>query len=199
MASVGEIVKGAVEYAINGASDVLNVFYWEVTAAGSDEDVLDLIEDWLENDWGPVWADFASENSNLIGFQADIVDVDGVTTRSLGSRLVPIQGLSNAVPDVGMVSGYLQADTANPRSRGRKFVTGHPDDSIDAGYFDVEAMGDLAGLLVAWLEVIDLITGLEMTPGVPSKVLQTFLQFVGDGHTSDVPAIQRRRKPNVGS
>jgi hypothetical protein len=199
MAALGEIVKGTVRYTQLGASDLLNVFYWVVTAADLDGEVLDTIVNWIENDWGPAWADFASEEASILGFDADIVNLDGTVARSLGSELTPVQGLSNAVIGVGPIAGYIQADTAEPRSRGRKFVPGYPDDAIDQGRFDLEAVGDLALMLAAWLEVLSGMDTLELTPGIPSRTLVEFLPFIGSGSFTDVPAVQRRRKPNVGS
>jgi hypothetical protein len=199
MASVGEIVRAVVSYSVLGASDVLNVFYWLVTTGDTDGNLLDDLETWFTDVWGPLWADFASENSNQLGIDVDIVTPLGVVIRNIGTRLTPVQGLSNAVPDVATVAGYLQADTANPRSRGRKFITGHPDDSIDNGYFDTEAAGDLIDMLALWLTDILGTDTLVLSPGVPSRVTETFLPFVGGGSITDIPAIQRRRKPNVGS
>ena len=68
MAADGEIFRLNLEYSAPNTSQVLNVFHWRYNgAATANANVLAAIEDWVDNDWGPDWADFAVDDWTLIG------------------------------------------------------------------------------------------------------------------------------------
>lgn len=199
MASAGEIVRATIEYSVPNASDCINVFTFELNNAADDAEVLQAFEDFVDDDWGPAWQDFASNACSIIGGQVDILTDTGLVDRNIGLYVRSIVGTTSAEAAPSTLGGYLQANTNIAKTRGRKYVPGIPEDSIDSGLLDAEVLADLAVLLVLYLSGIEIDVGTELVAGVLARILEQFVPFAGNGTFSDVPAIQRRRKPTVGS
>jgi hypothetical protein len=200
MATQGEIVRVAVHYALLNSSDVVNVFWFLVnSSAASDNDVVNDLTVWLNNDWYDAWADFASDACTLVGAECDIVNTDGTVNRNLPGITVGKDGLTTSEQEASVLAGYIQGNTNTAKVRGRKFIPGIPETSIDNGLLDAEIVADLAVLLLVYLTGIDLGAGGDLIAGVLSRVLEEFVPFNDSGITTDVAAVQRRRKPNVGS
>jgi hypothetical protein len=135
----------------------------------------------------------------LVGAELDIINPDGTVLRNLPSITSNLPGLTTSEAEPATLAGYIQGNTNTAKVRGRKYVPGIPEDSLDDGLLDAEILADLAVLLLAYLTDIPLGAGGDLVAGVLSRVLESFIPFNGSGTTTDVPAIQRRRKPNVGS
>jgi hypothetical protein len=200
MATDGEIIRMAVHYAVANASDIVNVFWFLIDGGDpSDIDVKNDLQVWLNNDWYDAWADFATDAMTLVGAELDVINPDGTVLRNLPSITSNLPGLTTSEAEPATLAGYIQGNTNTAKVRGRKYVPGIPEDSLDDGLLDAEILADLAVLLLAYLTDIPLGAGGDLVAGVLSRVLESFIPFNGSGTTTDVPAIQRRRKPNVGS
>jgi len=199
MADQGEIVRISLHYSIPGASDVLNVFFGEVAGSISDSALLDAIADWAELDWAPDWADMASADAQLVNFDADIVLNTGHVDRNLGGGLVGVSGtIASEVLPSG-VAAYLLAYTAFPKSRGSKYVPGLTEGSVVDGIISPALLVELAILLLRFISFDGTALAEFLVAGVLARVAEEFRAFSGGGAITDVPAYQRRRKPNVGS
>lgn len=196
----GEIVRTVIEYGAAGSSVPQNVFFHQLTVATvPDEDVFDAIDAWAVNDWGGDWAQFASEDYSLDNVSAEVMNTDGTVARILGSDAANVLGLTGDAAGAG-TAGLIQAVTALPRQRGKKYVPGVGDPQINNNLFTTAAVADLVGLLGQYLAEIPAGGGSGvLIPGLLSSTLEQFVPFSGTGEVSDVPAYQRRRKPNVGS
>jgi hypothetical protein len=93
----------------------------------------------------------------------------------------------------------MQADTAFPRTKGRKYVPGIPEGQVVDGLIIAGQLVNLALLLAEYVGVIPAGVTAVLTPGVISRVTETFRPFLAAGSITDIPAYQRRRKPNVGA
>jgi len=201
MADFGEIVRLVVGYSLPTASEVLNIFLWQIVDnPSSDEDTFDDMEDWVVNDWGVNWADLASAVAEIITVAVDIVNLDGTVARNIGSSSVSVVGTVGGEAGAAAVSGYLKADTEIPKTRGSKYVPGIGEGVMTDGLLSVESLGDLALLLLDFFSTfVGGISSARYEPGVVSRPSETWVPFNGSGYVTDLPAYQRRRKPNVGS
>jgi len=199
MGVAGEIIRATIEYTVPNASDCINVFTFELSNSADDADILQAFEDWVDNDWGPAWQDFASTACSLVGGQVDVINQDGTVDRNLGLYSRSIAGTTGSEAAPSVLGGYIQGNTNIAKTRGRKYIPGIPEDSIDSGLLDAEVLADLAVFLVLYLAGIEVEVGTDLVAGVLARVLEQFVPFADNGKVSDIPAVQRRRKPGVGS
>lgn len=199
MAVQGEIVRINVQYVCPGYSDTFNVFYGEVLSVIDDEELLVLIDDWVTVHWGAAWIDFASSDMTLFQFDSDIINPNGTVARNLGGAVVNIAGTNAADVEPAAVSAYLLAYTSAPKSRGSKYVPGVPDLEVQDGHLTPALLVDLAILLLRFLSFDGSDLSEFLVAGILSRLAMEFREFSGGGLLTDVPAYQRRRKPNVGS
>lgn len=196
----GEIARVAASYTVPGSSQVLNVFYWRLDGSSvSDASVLTALDTWFTDVWANAWAVAASEEAMLDTIDADVVAVDGTVTRNIGSIGIGVPGdVTTTDTNPAAVAGYIKANTSFPKSRGSKYVPGLTEGGTVDGLWTSTVTSVLLDLLVEWLTPIE-VGASDLTPGIIRRVAQTFQPFSGSGSTSDVPAYQRRRKPNSGS
>ena len=199
MAADGEIVRATFNYSQPNASAQQNVFHWEITGGSpTDQEVVNTINNWALNDWGPHWEDIADGISRLDDFVAQIVNVDGTIVRNIGGFLIGVGGgLSGGVVEAA-VSAYLLARTLFPKTRGSKYIPGMAETATGNGAISAPVMVELSFMLANWIDDITIGTGGELAAGVPSASNGVFVPFLNNGDITDIPAYQRRRKPNVG-
>jgi hypothetical protein len=200
MASENDILRFVIEYGIPAASAVLNVFYHRIGGDASDGDIMDDYEAWIVNNWQPGWEDFAGQAASIIGYSVDVINLDGTVGANVGSRSLSIDGTVVEEVAASGLCGYMKADTDKPKTRGSKYIPGITEGEIDGGLLDLTTVADLLLMLV---DLVTPFTGansaVPYTPGVISRPSETWEPFNGNGTVTDVPAYQRRRKPNVGS
>jgi hypothetical protein len=200
MATQGEIVRAVLSYSHAAGSIAQNVFTWELQDEDSaDAELLDGIDTWVNDEWGPRWDDIADSNAGLYLLEVDILNADGTVKRNIGEELQTETGgkVGDAMP--AAVSGFFQMNTTRAKSYGRKYVPFMSEEENEEGFLSAFALGVLVLLLTATGSDIDVgIIGI-LAPGILSRVLEEFIPFTGGGYATDVPAYQRRRKPNVGS
>ena len=118
MADTGDIIRLVVEYAVPGASTVLNVFHWLIVDGSPDSpDVIDDFEDWVTNVWGPDWTDLAASVCSIIGLALDIVDTSGHVLANIGAETLAIAGGVGGEAGVAAAAAFMKADTALPKTR----------------------------------------------------------------------------------
>ena len=200
MADVNDIIRATLVYNSPGASEQNNVFYWVLGNAPIDnDDLLDALANWALTVWGPQWAQLAADVSTLVSVLVDIMNADGTVKENVGAELIGLDGDNSFDVTAAAVSGYLLAQTDNPKIRGSKYVPGISETQITNGVFTVSALAELALLLGIYLANIDLAGGGKLFPGVLSRTLLTHVTFNQSGLINDIPAYQRRRKEGVGS
>lgn len=201
MASNGEILRVVFNYLVPGASQVLNVFTWMIdTGNPTDTEVLDDMAEWAENVWGVNWADLAQSATELDLIDVDVVAADGTVVRNLGARAIGLVGLVGGETGVAAASGHIIADTVHPKTRGSKYIPGLGEGNLLNGVLTTESLVDLTLLLVDYVtDYRSETSDARYVPGVVARVLQEFVPFLEAGRVTDIPAYQRRRKPQVGS
>ncbi|MCK5318404.1 MAG: hypothetical protein KAJ55_10830 [Anaerolineales bacterium] len=200
MAAIGEIIRCVLSYSHPAGSIMQNVFTWEVQdEAVSDIQILDAIDVWIDDEWVVFWEAFANDDVLLFLNEVDVLNGDGTVLRNIGEELQAHYGVNASEVLPAANSGFIQAVTERAKSLGRKYVPGAPETAVLDGYFTAANLGYLVGMAAAWVTGIDVGTTGLLAPGVLSVVTELFLEFTGSTYATDVPAYQRRRKPNVGS
>jgi len=200
MAEIGDIIRATLSYSHPNGSIAQNVFFWELqTAAADDDDIMDALDDWVDLSWGPEWDDFAELSVTLFNLEVDVVNGDGTVDRNIGEELQSLVGIIDGEVTSPAVAGFLQASTERAKSLGRKYVPGLPEGGVVDGILHSSFLGYLVLMAIEWLAPIPVTGGGSLVAGVLSRVLLAFLEFDGSIYTTDVPAYQRRRKPDVGS
>lgn len=196
----GETLRVVLRYSAPNSSEILNVFHYAYSGAGdTDADVLTACDTFFTDDWGDAWANVTSDDLSISEIELDVINDDGTVLRNIGSAAIGVTGVNAVDMSATGVAALLTADTIFPKQRGRKFVPGLSEGSLEDSLI---AAGTIALLALLTLEYLADITGIlngQLTPGILSRTLQNFVAFESSGAVTDVPAYQRRRKPNVGS
>lgn len=197
---IGDIVRAVLSFNIEGSSVAQNVFTFELQDSNvDDEQMLADLLSWFEDTWLTDWDGLAEVEAVCFLLEVDILNGDGTVAKNIGDEGLNWPGVQTTDILPAAVAGYLQADTERTGSLGRKFIPGISEGGIENGKFNSTLVAILAVLLVDLLESIVVDTTGMLVPGVLSRVTSSFQEFLGSGYTVNVPAYQRRRKPNVGS
>nr|CRY96655.1 hypothetical protein [uncultured prokaryote] len=200
MATTGEILKVVMDYNMPGASaDLLNIFYFLLGNDVDDDDLNSDVLDWATDEWAAKWREFHSNTASVNRIDNYIVDLAGLTVRVLGGSTVGVTGIVSAAATAAGVNASMYAPTARPKSRGRKYVPGVSQASVQGGLLDALYIAKFAELALIYATPYIGALGSELAPGVISTVAGIFLEFLIGVGFDDVPDYQRRRKPNVGS
>lgn len=196
---VGEIVRATVHYVRPFSSANQNVFHWELADSDvDDDDVVLEIADWVENQWGAEWSQEASGQTTLSEVTIQIVLSDGTVVRNLGEPQIDLTGTVGDGVLAAATSAYLQANTDLPQIRGAKYVPGYGEDAMNNGAWTNDMLLSLGLLLIEYLLDINVPAGGILLAGVLSTKLEQFQTFNNTGAIEQIPAYQRRRKPQVG-
>lgn len=195
-----ENLRVVCRYSAPNSSEMLCVHMYQYTGAGdTDADVLTAVTSFFTDEWGPDWQDMASDDLSFDEIELDVLKDNGEVKRNIGSAAIGLAGTNLSDMSPSGVAALLTADTDLPKQRGRKYVPG----LYEAGIVDgLITAAEIAKLVLLVLEYLDDITGIlagVLKPGVLSRTLGDFKNFVSSGAVTDVPSYQRRRKPNVGS
>lgn len=196
----GEILRVVARYSAPNSSEMLNVHWYQYTgAAASDLDVLSACDTFFTDEWGPDWVAFAGNDYSFDEIELDVISTLGFVVRNLGSSPIGLTGSVGSDMTPSGVAALLVADTDTPKQRGRKYVPGLNEGDVVDGLITAARLVTLALLTMEYLDVISGILAGQLEPGVLSRPLTSFKPFIASGAITDVPAYQRRRKPNVGS
>ena len=194
------IVQTTLRHTSLNASEQLMMLTHEVNAIGlPDNDILNALADYLSNQWAPRWQQLAANSTTLT--RADVVALnnDGTVSRVIGSIVLGVTG-NNSAPVLPAANAALMVgNVAAPNRRGLKYVPGLSEFAVQDGILTDIALQNLVELAIEYLTPIVLQLIIEMAPGILDKVAGIFHPFTNSGYVTDVPAYQRRRKPNVGS
>jgi hypothetical protein len=200
MGAEGEIIRQTLFYSGPGASECQNVFYWKIEDAASDSANKTDLNLWIAEEWGPAWADFASDAYEIIGVSYDVVNLDGTVARSLGGTVLSIPGTEASTVNPGGVTPVIFANTVRPKTRGRKFLPGINQASVPGGFIDAATLAEMAILLLKYVALYEGAGTGTYGPGVISTVLGVgFLRFLQAGGFDDIPDYLLRRRPDRGS
>jgi len=200
MADEGDIIRTVLKYSSSGASEQLNVFWWIIEDNGiGNPALLTEVETWVNDVWAPAWMNVAAGSTDLVDVSVDIMNPDGTVKVNVGVADINLAGGGPAFVTSAAISGYLLAQTDNPKSRGSKYIPGIAEAEIDDGLFGATAVIELLILTAIYVSPITTGVGAILVPGLLSRATMIFRNFLVQGSTTDVPAYQRRRKPNVGS
>lgn len=198
--SIGEIIRAVISYNIANGSVAQNVFTFELQDDAVDEEQMlaDMLT-WFEDTWATDWDGIADVGAVIFLLEVDVLNGDGTVNRNIGDEGMNWPGIQ--VGDIlpAATAGYIQLDSERTGSLGRKFIPGISELLCDEGVWNSTCMATLAFLLLDILEIITVDTTGSLVPGILSRVTSSFQEFTGSGYTVNVPAYQRRRKPNVGS
>lgn len=199
MASVGDIIKGVIEYDAPNSSMPLNIFHWVLTSNGdTDLAVLEAVASWAENVWGGGWKALASASCNLVSVRLSKVAPDGTTLSDLGVAMVGLAGTIGSQVMPAAVCGYVMAPTLIPKIRAVKYVPGVAEGLVDDGAFTSTGQLALSALGLAMLAGIATTGHGMLNPGVLSRPLTQFVPLASAFAINSIPAYQRRRKQGVG-
>lgn len=200
MGTQGEIIRGVLSYSHPAGSVAQNVFTWELQDEDStDANILDAIDDWVVNDWGPDWVQTANNDVLLYLLEVDVLNNDGTVKRNIGEEIQAKVGSIAGDVTAAAVSGFIQMSTERAKSFARKYTPGLSETHITDGRLDASALAVLVLLLADTTMNIPVTTSGILKAGVLSRVTNLFLETDGGGYATTVPAYQRRRKPGVGS
>lgn len=198
--NIGDIVRVVISFASPGASTAQNVFYFEVQDASADgPTALTDVNDWFVANYLAEWATISDASCEAFLLEMDVLNGDGTVAFNVGDEDPDVVGTGAADILPAAVSGYLQANSERVTSLGRKYVPFITESQQTDGFLSSFATDALADMIVDWVTPIVIDTVSTLVPGILSRVTQTFQEFLGSGFTTNVPAYQRRRKPNVGS
>ena len=198
MTTIGEIVRLTVSYAMSGASEAQNVFYFQAATSNTDLEMLDALETWVTDDWGSRWANMVPTGADIVRINASVVDALGTVVRDLGVRPLAISGTAVGEVSAGAVAATIFAATGRPKTRGRKFIPGIGETNLLNGFLTPITLADLALLLVLYFEGFSF-DGVTVVAGIISTVTSEFIPFDPSGGFDDIPDYQRRRRPDRGS
>ena len=200
MADEGDIIRAALRYSSLGASEQLNVFWYEVRGVGiGNPAMLQELATFFTDIWAPTWALIASDASQIVDLSVDIMNPDGTVKVNVGIEPIGVFGDAMQGVTPAANAGYLLAQTALPKSRGSKYIPGISEDAITDGTFSGGAVINLLALAALYLLPVETAVGAILQTGILSRPLAAFVEFIVEASTTDVPAYQRRRKPGVGS
>lgn len=197
---IGEHIRVTISYNIIEGSIAQNVFYFLVSGDDiADDDLVDDLQTALEGAFLLNWQNLASDQNDAFLMEVDVINLDGTIDRNVGSNglVWPGDNVSQSLP--AAVAGFIQVDSSGSKALGRKYVPGAGEDMTADGAFTSAAVVFLAAMLINYLAAIPVGVSTILLPGVISKATMIWNGFIGSGYTIDVPAYQRRRKPNVGS
>lgn len=200
MISQGTILKLVLDYIYPGAGTALNILHYVFSGADAeDQDVLDAIEDWALTEWGDHWKELAGDTAEFNSIEVQEVDQTGEILRNVGNIVINLSGVAATGPLPAANSVYLLAYTGVPQVRGAKYVPAIAEEAVQDGSWTLNALAEIAFLLLAYLGRINVGVGQNLDGGVLSEREAGFKAFTGQGQFAGLPAYQRRRKDGVGS
>lgn len=199
--NTNDILRVTLEYTMANTSQVLNVFTMQFKGSSADDaDVLSDVTAWVVSEWGDKWQDFASPEANLTAVEVDVLLPNGHVDHNVGNAEVDIDGLVSGETVSSAFSGLFTLYTAEPKTRGSKYVPGASRDGIADNAIQSVLLAVLAELAtVAVTNWLGSVTSETYAMGVLSRPGEVFVPFNGSFLTTDEPAYQRRRKRSRGA
>lgn len=199
----GEVLKAVVEFILANGTIIQNIyhFFTGFVTPQDDDDVVDAIVDYAEEVYASLLSDMSATMTSL-PMTVHVVVWDGVEGKWVTDRLVGIDtpiivgtGTADLLPNQN--SAVVIADTARPKSRGRKFFPPFEDTSAVGSEWGAGVITNLALALTQYLMDQVVTPGNDLNPGVPRTGVNEYLPFQS-GMVNSVVGSQRRRKLGLG-
>lgn len=198
----GDILRTAVNFALNDGQQCQNVFYHERTGVAiiSDQDHLDALELWAETMYAELVVDV---NANVIPqlCQVDLIewDVDQwLIAENIGIFTPTIVFTSNEHALPNQSSAFVIFKTARPKSVGKKFLPPYVETRQAGTFLEAGAVTTT----VAWADDavndISLAALNDLVPGIVRTGANVWLEYTA-AVVTNVLGSQRRRRPGTGS
>lgn len=197
---IGAIIRAAISFSAPNSSVAQNVFWFELAGAtAAESDVVDDMSDGFVTTYLANWKLMAADTAEAFLLEIDEMNSDGTVLDQIGTDEISVFGddAGHLLPSA--VAAYMQADSVANKAKGKKYVPFLTENQSTESIWNSTTLTRLAALLINYLNPIGITGGGSMLPGVLSRPLAAFQLFTGSGYTTDTPAYQRRRKPNVGS
>lgn len=198
--AIGDICRLVLSYYHPAGSIGQNVFFYEVQDDTPDEqDVMDDMKTFFLASWITNWASLSDNQCYCFLMEWDIVNGLGEVVNNLGDEIIASFGSGTGEVSPPGVAAYLQSETERAGSLAKKYVPFIAEGMITDGHLTTGALVHVANLLLNLGSPITVGITATMVPGILSRVTQSFQEITGTTYATNVPAYQRRRKPNVGS
>ena len=200
----GDVLKAVAEYVLPDGTIAQNVFYFvaEFLASQTGTAVLGAVKQYLEDFYDAIKAYVKSSVTfnpfTLHKLQWNATESEWEVEEFIGSDDVEVTNTSLDDQFPNQVAATMTANTARPKSRGRKFAPPFVDTAAVAGDLIAGAVTALGVALNHYLSDETVFSGNLLSPGVPRVGFNTFLEFT-NGVVNSVLGTQRRRKPGVGT
>lgn len=180
--SIGDIIRAVVSFSNEGGSVAQMVFWYILEDATAESGTLfNDFQTWAVANIIDEWADVANNTANAFLLEMDVINTDGTVDLNIGADAIDVDGKVASDSQPAAVAGFVQAETTNAKSRGRKYLPFMSELDIDFGLFDATAVAKLAGFLVDYFLDVTVDTSATMAPGVLSRPDATFYKFTGNG------------------
>lgn len=199
-----EILHAVANFLMPDNAVALMVFHFltDFTSAQDDNDVCAAIEDYVEDMLTSLLTHIASAITMQLDYVHEMV-WNGTKGLWEVNRLVgtvepasTFTGPSEQLP--WQNAAVLTANTARPKTRGRKFIPGMTEGGTAGdSEWTSTVLTNLATALANYLADETISAGNDLIVGVPSTVDGNFYPFT-DGEVNEIVGSQRRRKPGVG-
>jgi hypothetical protein len=197
---IGSIVRAVVSYYHPAGSIAQNVFFYEMQDKAADEsNLLDDLETWFIAAWLGNWDDLADNTTYASLLDVDVVNGAGEVTQNIGQKVLAHFGVGTGETSPAAVSGYIHRETERAGSLARKYVPFIAEGNITDGLLTAGAFVYLVNLIGNMGATVTVDGTGKLVPGVLSRVTQSFQEMGSGTYATNVPAYQRRRKPDVGS
>lgn len=198
--AIGSVVRASMSFSAPAASIAQMVFWFKLSTADvAFSDVIADVAAYFANNHLNEWDDIAADVAEAFLVEADEMNLDGTVKNQIGSNEISRFGLDAGHLLPAGVAAYIQVDSEANKAKGRKYLPFLTENQSTDGLWNAATLAKLAAFLLDYLGVVGVTGGGLLLPGVLSRPLAAFQLFTGSGYTTDTPAYQRRRKPNVGS
>lgn len=178
-----------------------NIFNCLLSGGGgpwADTDITDDMEDWLDNMYLNLTADYPDDldGNEVLVYKYDAVGDDWDEVSSQSWTWNPTSG-NDYLPRG--VAPLVRLWTVDPDVQGKKYLPAAVESLSTDGLLTAPFLVDLLAFAADWyLPFVGAASGATITPGIWSVVGTVFKAAVDHVAASSIPAYQRRRKRNVG-
>lgn len=197
---IDAIIRAAISFSAPNSS-VAQMVFWHILAGATaaEEDLLDDLSAGLVDGILTNWALIGADTAEAFLVEVDEMNEDGTVADQIGSDEISVFGSDSGHLLPSAAAAYMQADSVANKAKGKKYIPFLTENQSTESIWNAATLTRLAAMLINYLNPISITGGGTLLPGVLSRPLVAFQIFTGSGYTTDIPAYQRRRKPNVGS
>lgn len=202
--SNGDVLKAFLEIVLADGTIVQNVYHWIADFSTTQGAIVvgDAAQLYIEDIMGALTTylldDFTINPSYLHKVAWDPVGSKWAIEELIGVFTPDFAHTANTDVFPNQVAPVIVANTARPKSRGRKFFSAFAENSALGSELIGAAITALGVSLNHYLADETVAGDNVLVPGVPRESADVFLPFT-DGLVNSILGTQRRRKPGVGA